>query len=233
MIDLTRYLLRAQVTRGRLAAVAVLGAVLVLLGVAILVGDGAAAASLRLVERGGFGLALPVVAVVIATAILGDAAEDGTLGYLVVTPQPRWRIAVPGLLAAGTAVVPLAVVPLVVVAGINGVSARTLGALVLAASAGALAYASLFLALGVRFSRALVVGLAYSALWEGVIAGLSSSLARLSIRSYVLSLFAALRGAPAPEFGVGGITAAVVLTGIVAGGLGLTTLLVRTWQARA
>ena len=53
---------------------------------------------------------------------------------------------------------------------------------------------SAFTALGVVTSRALVVGLAYTLLWEGVLAGLLEGTRFLSIRQGTLGVAAALTG---------------------------------------
>ena len=58
--------------------------------------------------------------------------------------------------------------------------------------AGGTAYAVAFTALGVVTSRALVVGLGYTLLWEGVLAGLLEGTRFLSIRQATLGVAAAL-----------------------------------------
>ena len=153
---------------------------MVLLAVAILVGDGGGGAARGLVEEFGFALLVPVVAVVFATSVLGDPAEDGTLGHLLTTPQPRWRLATPALVATIGTIVPMATIPVVATAVLNGLEPDVvLGAGVATALVSA-AYASLFTALGVRFRRALLFGLLYTAAWEGIVARFGTGLARLS-----------------------------------------------------
>jgi ABC-2 type transport system permease protein len=233
MGPLTSLLWRNHVSRGRLAAIGAVGGIVVLLAVAILVGDGGASAARDLVQEAGFALLVPVTAVVFATSVLGDPAEDGTLGFFLATPQPRWRITLPALTATTMTVVPLAVLPLVVALLINGVSLRTVLAVTVAAALASAAYCALFAALGLRFRRALIVGLLYSAIWEGVVARFGTGLARLSIREYTLSVLAGLRGAPVPAGGVSGTTAIVVLLGVVVAGGALTTVLLRAHESRA
>ena len=60
--------------------------------------------------------------------------------------------------------------------------------------AGGTAYAAAFTTLGVVTSRALIVGLAYTVLWEGVLAGLLEGTRYLSIRQATLGIAAALTG---------------------------------------
>ena len=224
---------RQHASRGRLAAIGAVGALVVALAVAILVGDGSAAAARDLVTEAGFGLLVPVTAVVFATSVLGDPAEDGTLGYLVTTPQPRWRLAMPALAATTATVVPLAALPLVVALAVNGVDGTTVGAVAIASSLAAVAYSAVFTALGVRFRHALLAGLLYVAIWEGVVARFGTGLARVSIRQYALSVVAGLRGDPPPTGGVGSWTGVLVLLGIAVAGAAVTTWLLRRHESRA
>lgn len=233
MGSLVGMLWRQHASPGRLAAVGTVGVVVVLLGLAILVGDGGARAAQRLVDEAGFALLVPVTAAVFATSVLGDPAEDGTLGHLLTTPRPRWRLAVPALAATTSVVLPLAVLPLVVVLALNGVVVGTIVAVAVASALVAATYSTVFVALGLGVRRALLVGLLYIALWEGVVARFGTGLARLSVRQYALSLLAALQDDPAPSGGVSGPVAAVVLVGLVVAGTIVTTLLLRTHRSRA
>ena len=224
---------RQHASRGRLAAIGAVGALVVALAVAILVGDGSTVAARDLVAEAGFGLLVPVTAVVFASSVLGDPAEDGTLGYLLTTPQPRWRLATPALAATTATVVPMAAIPLVVALAINGVDATTVGAVALASSLAALAYSAVFTALGVRFRHALLVGLLYVAIWEGVVARYGTGLARLSVRQYALSVVAGMRGDAPPTGGVAPVTGVVVLLAVTLAGAAITTWFLRTHESRA
>lgn len=233
MSALTGMLWRQHASRGRLLAIGVVGAVVVALGVAILVGDGSTDAALALVAEAGVGLLVPVTAVVFASSVLGDPAEDGTLGYLLTTPRPRWQLATPALTAATATVVPLAVVPLVVTLAINGADGATVGAVTIASGLAAVAYTAVFTAVGVRYRHALLGGLLYVAIWESVVARFGTGLARLSVRQYALSLVAGMRGNAPPPGGVGTGTAVVVLLAVALAGAGITTWFLRTHESRA
>jgi ABC-2 type transport system permease protein len=63
-----------------------------------------------------------------------------------------------------------------------------------AAVLGVVAYTGLFTALGLRFRRALLWGLAYLLLWENFIANAGAGTARLSVLSYLRSLLSAYTG---------------------------------------
>jgi ABC-2 type transport system permease protein len=225
-------LLREHATPGRRWAAAGIAAALVGLGIAIRLGDGGVSAARGLAGDAGLSLVVPVIAVVFATAVLGDAAEDGSIGFLLTTPVARWRHVLAAYTATTAVVLPTTVLPVAAVLLLNAVPAGEVAATAAATAAGSLAYSAVFLALGIQVRRALVVGLVYSALWEGVIAGLGTALGRVSIRQYVTSLQASLEGQPVPDAGVTGTTAAVVLGGVVVGALAVATVLLRRHVVR-
>ena len=145
---------------------------------------------------------LPLVALVFGTAALGSELEDGTAVYLIVKPIPRWRIiGAKMLVAAGLTValvMPATVATGILVAGFGPGSMATTFAYALAASAGGAAYACAFVALSAFTGRALIIGLAYTLIWEGILAGLLEGTRFLSIRQATLGIAA---GLDEPPFG--------------------------------
>lgn len=138
---------------------------------------------------------MPLVALIVGTASIGSEIEDGTAVFLMIKPIARWRIALSKILVAAglTAVL---VVPSVVLTGLligsRNDTATTVVGFSLACLIGGSAYASAFVALSVFTSRALLLGLAYTLIWEGVLAGLLEGTRFLSIRQATLGLAAAL-----------------------------------------
>jgi ABC-2 type transport system permease protein len=139
---------------------------------------------------------MPLVALIVGTAAIGSEIEDGTAVYLMIKPIPRWKIALAkALVAAGSTAV--LVVPAVVFTGLLlGNRTDPLTSIVgfsIACLVGGSAYAIAFMTLSVFTSRALLLGLGYTLIWEGVLAGLLEGTKFLSIRQATLGLAAALR----------------------------------------
>ena len=137
---------------------------------------------------------LPLLAVVFGTAALGAELEDGSAIHLLTKPIARWRIVVAKILAAAPLAAVLAggaaLLTGLLVGGSSG-AGLTL-AYVAGVVAGSVLYVTLFVALSVLTTRALVLGLAYVVIWEGILAGLFDGTRMLSVRQYVESFVAAL-----------------------------------------
>ena len=108
-----RVTLRAQAKKGRLAALALLGIVGVVVGLAVGLSDveDPIRAATNMINAFGLSLYAPVVTLVFASASLGDPAEDGTLVYLWLRPVPRWQIVAGTYLATLTVALPNSVAP--------------------------------------------------------------------------------------------------------------------------
>ena len=134
---------------------------------------------------------LPLAALVYGTAALGAEIEDGTAVYLLAKPVSRTEIILGKLLAAwGLTTVTVLVSGLVAGAiGLAGVPGH--GLLLgfgIALVAGSLVYSALFVMLSVVTSRALIAGLVYVFIWEGLINGLFAGTRLLSVRHYTLAI---------------------------------------------
>jgi ABC-2 type transport system permease protein len=134
---------------------------------------------------------LPLIALIFGTAALGAEIEDGTAVYLLAKPLPRPTIIVSKLVVAflitAVMVVPATLVSsLIVLDGFD--STRLVAAFTLAVLAGSLVYTCLFMMLSVMTSRALIAGLVYVFLWEGLVAGLFRGVRVFSVRQYTLGI---------------------------------------------
>lgn len=172
---------------------------------------------------------LPLVALAVATAALGNEVSDRTLANLVLTPLSHWRIALPKLAAAIT----VGAVPLVggavggVVLGFDLVpfdgAGRAAVAAAVAMTVGLALYSALFLWLSLVTSHPLPFGLLYVFVWEGLFGTFVNGIKYLSIRQYTLGVLKAVDGASfagRDQHVLGGSAAiacsAVVLAGFVA-----------------
>jgi ABC-2 type transport system permease protein len=220
-----RFLLRTATSRGRLLALGGLGGVAILVGLARgLGGDIDADDAADFVEVAGLGLFAPLITLVLASAVLGEHAEDQTLVYLWMRPVNRTRLALAAHAVAMVVAMPFVVVPMVVMAAFLGDSGVVAGA----AAAGMLAvvgYTGIFVAIGLRTNRALIWGLVYVLVWEGAVASVGSTLARTSLRVHLGSVVRSVAGLPRDEFGVNGAVAAFVLLAVGAIGVAVTSWL--------
>ena len=161
----------------------------------------------------------PLVVLAIAAAALGNEIEDRTLANLTLSPIPRWKIAVPKLLAVITIAGPFIAVSAAVTSHIaflgdvRATLAVTLGALI-----GVALYASAFVWLGLVSSQAIGLGLLYIVLWEGFFSGFVSGVRLLSIRHYAIALMHALDPRRFATVSNVGTAVAVSLTVVVIGG---------------
>jgi ABC-2 type transport system permease protein len=177
---------------------------------------------------------MPLVALIVGTAAIGSEIEDGTAVYLMVKPIPRWRIALAkGLVAAGlTAAL---VVPAVVLTGfLLGDRTDPMTAIVgfsVACLVGGSAYAVAFMALSVFTSRALLLGLAYTLIWEGVLSGLLEGTKFLSIRQATLGVAAAL-GVDVPGDPLVPAVSVAVLAVVLVGGFLLASWKLARFEIR-
>jgi ABC-2 type transport system permease protein len=180
---------------------------------------------------------LPLIALVFGTAAIGSEIEDGTAVFLLAKPIARWRIALAKLGVAAGLTAALVVPPIVLtgllVEGFGGDSVATAFGFALAAIAGGTAYAVAFSALGVITSRALVVGLGYTLLWEGVLAGLLDGTRFMSIRQGTLGVAAALTGENTGVDVLGPLISVLILAVVVVGGFLLTTRALMRFQIRS
>ena len=227
--------LRALLGRRRTLLMVLLAALPVIVALLIRIGGGRPDAP-EILDTLVIRTVLPLVALVVGTAALGSEIEDGTVVFVLVKPMARWRIALAKVLVAAglTAVL---VVPPILVTGVllGGTGSASIGIAIgfaLAAIVGGCAYAVAFTTLGILTSRALIIGLAYTLLWEGVLSGLLEGTRFLSIRQATLGIAAALTGEDVGVEPLEPIMAIVIVTVVIVGGFLLATYALRRFQVR-
>ena len=181
--------LRMQLTPLRILGVAALGAIGILLGALTGQDDDPVEATADVVAAYGIGVAIPLCALWLATSSVGDLVDDGLLVYLWLKPVARWQLPAAALLATATIVLALVVLPLAVATLLAGTTELTFG-VAAAGTLATLAYAGLFVAIGLWLRRALWWGIAYLLVWENGIAGASEGASRLSVGGYARSVLA-------------------------------------------
>lgn len=232
VVDVT---LRGLLGRRRMLLMLLIAALPVAVGLLIRLGGGRADAP-EILDALVIRTVLPLIALIVGTAAIGGEIEDGTLVYLLIKPLRRWRLALPKIAVAAGVTLVLVLPPMlltgVLVAGVGSDAVRTTLGFAAAAGLGGIAYATVFTTLGVLTSRALVIGLAYTLLWEGVLAGLIEGTRFLSIRQATLGLAAALTGEDAGSEALEPVLSLVVLAVATIGGFALTTVALRRFQLR-
>lgn len=169
----------------------------------------------ELVDSVGFTLALPIVALLAASAVLGPEVDDGSIVYLLAKPVSRHTVATSKYVVGWLATLAFGAVPLFVAGMVIDASEpqRALGWLVGGAVAGT-TYAALFLGLASVTRHAVVVGLLFVLLWEGLLGGLLRGIRWLDLGAWGAEVASAISSSiPAPGTGV---TYAVTASAVIA-----------------
>lgn len=135
----------------------------------------------------GFGVLLPIIALIVGTGVLGAEIEDGTIVHILAKPLPRREIILAKLAVAAGVTAVASAVPMAI-AGAIAESGRFALALAVASTVGALAYSAVFLLLSVLTRRPVLIGLLYVLLWEGLLSRVLGGTAVLSIHQYSLTI---------------------------------------------
>lgn len=128
----------------------------------------------------GYPLVLPLVAILAASSVLGPEVDDGSIVYLLSKPVSRHAIAISKWLVAWSATLVVGALGVFVAGLVAGGGSQAVAWLVAAMVAGT-TYSALFLALSSFTRHAVVVGLIFVLIWEGLAGGLLSGVAWLSV----------------------------------------------------
>ena len=185
MISRTIVRVGVQSVFGRWRGALLLILPLVLVGLAVLVRSlaGADARAAQPTLQGlGLVVIVPLVALLATSGLLAPEIDDGSISFLLAKPMSRYTIVASKLVVASGCVVLFAVVP-VVAAGLVLLPGqpRFAAGFGIGALAGGIAYCALFALLSVLTRHAVVVGLIYLLIWEGLLGGLLDGVRWLSI----------------------------------------------------
>ncbi|MFI6918346.1 ABC transporter permease [Nonomuraea spiralis] len=159
---------------------------LTLIGLAVLLRllDGADQRSaVILMQKFAVGAVLPLLGVIAGTGVIAPEIDDGTVIHLMSKPISRPVIVQTKFLVAASIMALFSVVPTYLAAWIlvrdeDGIAAGfALGALV-----AGIAYAALFLFLGVVTKHAVTIGVIYALVWEVVVGNLIPGARKFSIQ---------------------------------------------------
>ena len=199
---------------------------LVLVGLAVLVrvlvGDDLEAASDTLY---GLGLVVivPLVALLATTGVLAPEIDDGSIAYLLAKPISRHTIVVSKLVVAGSCVLLFAAVPMLIAGLVLALDDPKLGVgFALGSLAGGLAYCAVFALLSVMTRHAVVVGLIYMLIWEGLLGGLLDGVRWLSVTRWAGAIIDQVTDGINLVEGLGTVYAVAATVVVLVGGTWLT-----------
>ena len=202
---IARITLRQLLSRRRTLLLLLLGGVLVLAaGIFRLAGEEARALPFTagLLSNLGIGTLMPLVALIFGTGAIGAEIEDGTAIFLLAKPINRatvvlTKLAVAAACSAALTCGPMLLAGLIAAGGLG--DGLVLG-MVGGAAIGSLLYCAVFVAVSLVTGRALVFGLGYVLIWEGLLAGLFAGTRTFSIRQVTLAFADAIGGIPTAIF---------------------------------
>lgn len=179
---------------------------------------------------------LPLTALVFGTSSIGSEIEDGTAVYLLAKPISRAVVAVAKWFVAGLLAAALSVASTLLTGALIGGDPQAMAttfSFAVASTIAAFAYAALFVALSVVTSRALIIGLIYTLIWEGLLAGILEGTRAFSLREATLTVAEGLAPFGA---GIGGdlepIAAVFLLAAVLGGALVLASARLRAWEIK-
>jgi ABC-2 type transport system permease protein len=167
---------------------------------------------------------LPLACLILGTSALGSEIEDGTTVYILAKPVPRYEI-VAAKFAASALVAAAFVLPATIISGLIALQGVPKDGIVtgfaIATLVGVFAYTAVFVLLSVATSRALLFGLAYVFIWEGLVTELFSGTRYLSIRQYCLGIADLISKVSEDDFqaNLGGVEGLMLATIVAAAAL--------------
>lgn len=198
---IARITLGQLLSRRRTLLLLLLGGVLVLAaGIFRLAGEEARALRFTsgLLSNLGVATLMPLVALIFGTGAIGAEIEDGTAVFLLAKPLSRWTVVLTKLAVASVCSGAMTCGPMLLAGAIaaGGLGQGLVVGMAAGAAIGSLLYCSVFVALSLITGRALVFGLAYVLIWEGLLAGLFEGTRTFSIRQLTLAFADAIGGIP-------------------------------------
>jgi ABC-2 type transport system permease protein len=217
---------RAVLGRRRIWLLILLPAVLI--GLAVLlraVGSADERSAVLLMDKFAIGTMLPLVGLIVGTGVIAPEVDDGTIIHLLSKPISRPVIAQTKFLVAASLLAVFAALPTFIAAYllVSGEAGIAYGFAV-GALAGGLAYAALFLLLGVITKHAVAIGIVYALIWESVVGGFVPGARNFSIQQWSQSI--------ANEISTSAFPTSTVALGFAVPALVVVTLAAVVWAGQ-
>lgn len=177
---------------GRRRIVLLLLLPLALIGLAVLLrltGGADQRSAVTLMQSFAIGTMLPLLGLIAGTGVIAPEIDDGTIIHLMSKPISRPVIAQTKFVVAASLLVLFSVVPTYLAAWLlvrnedSIASGFALGALF-----GGIAYAAVFLLLGVLTKHAVTIGVIYALIWESLVGSLVPGARKFSIQQWAQSI---------------------------------------------
>ena len=202
---------------GRRRALLLIPLPLVVIGIGLLARDSTQDTVVDILYGLGLSTVLPLTALILGTAVLGSEMEDGNLVHLLAKPISRAEILLSKLLVAVFVTVLVGAVPILIAAILmTGSYSSIAQGFFVAALAGSVLYPAIFVALSAITKRAVIFGLVYLLLWEGVLGTWLRGTRMLSVRHYLLQFADAVSTSPFIDADVS-LATSVVMSAILLG----------------
>lgn len=181
---------RAMLGRRRIILLILLPVFLLGMAVALRLIEGPdRSTTVALLQAFSIGTMLPLLGLIAGTGVIAPEIDDGTIIHLLSKPISRPVIAQTKFLVAAAMLVLFAAIPTYLAAWIliRGEAGIALAFAVGAGVAG-LAYAAVFLLLGVITKHAVAIGVVYALIWEGLIGNVVPGARRFSIQQWAQTI---------------------------------------------
>lgn len=137
----------------------------------------------------GLAVIVPLIALLATTGLLAPEIDDGSISYLLAKPISRHTIVASKLVVAAGCVLVFAVLPMLVAGLVLLLDAPELAiGFAVGSLVGGVAYCALFAWLSVITKHAVVIGLIYLLIWEGLLGGLLDGVRWLSITRWARAI---------------------------------------------
>ncbi|AWS40600.1 ABC transporter permease subunit [Streptosporangium subroseum] len=165
---------------------------LVLIGLALLLrllGVTDERTTVTLMQTFAIGTMLPLLGLIAGTGVIAPEIDDGTIIHLLAKPISRPVIAQTKFLVAASMLALFAAVPTFIAAYllVNLESGIAYG-FALGSFIGGIAYAAVFMLLGVLTRHAVTIGIIYALVWEGVVGNFVPGARKFSIQQWAQSI---------------------------------------------